>query len=115
MKNEEHRLQVECVKWFRYAYPTSLIYAIPNGGLRNIKTAAALKAEGVTAGIPDLFVASAKGCFHGCYVEMKNGKRGVVSELQKEKMEQLSAEGYKCYVCRSFEEFTNDINEYMTL
>ena len=59
MKNGEHQLQVECVKWFRFQYPklANLLFAIPNGGLRNIKVATKLKAEGVLAGVPDLFLA----------------------------------------------------------
>lgn len=113
MRNNEHNLQVACVRAFRYKYPNAIIYAVPNGGQRSIKTAAALKAEGVTSGVPDLFVAEARGGYHGLYIEMKDGKKGRVSENQAEMMARLIEKGYKCVVCRDFEEFERDTDNYM--
>ena len=115
MKSQEHHLQVTCVKWFRLQYPNELIYAIPNGGQRNIITAKKLKAEGVTAGIPDLFVAAACGGFNGLYIELKNGKQGIVSESQKGIIAHLQNKGYKVAVSRSFEDFVSIINAYLSL
>ena len=54
MKDIEHRLQVACVRWFRLQHPNVLIFAIPNGGQRNVVTAKRLKDEGVVAGVADL-------------------------------------------------------------
>ena len=113
MRDLEHKLQCLCVEWFRYWYPKGTIFAIPNGGARNVVTAAKLKAEGVLAGVPDLCVPMARGGFHGLYIELKNGKKGVVSERQRTIMDKLNDEGYKCVVCRSFEEFVQEINDYM--
>src|SRR5699024_3023532 len=48
-------------------YP--LIYHVPNGGQRSKKTAADLKREGVKAGVSDLVVMSARGGWHGMYLE----------------------------------------------
>ena len=115
MKNQEHLLQVQCINWFRLQYPKELIYAIPNGGQRNIITAKKLKAEGVTAGIPDLFVAAACGGYNGMYIELKNGKQGIVSENQKRIIAHLQNKGYKVVVSRSFEDFTSIINAYLSL
>jgi hypothetical protein len=115
MKNQEHFLQVACVNWFRLQYPKELIYAIPNGGPRNIITAKKLKAEGVTAGIPDLFVAAACGGYNGIYIELKNGKQGTVSENQKSIIAHLQNKGYKVAVSRSFEDFVSTINVYLSL
>ena len=47
MKTTEHEIQVNCVNYFRLRYPKGLIYAIPNGGHRNVIVASKLKAEGV--------------------------------------------------------------------
>lgn len=113
MKDEEHRLQCACVRWFRYAYPHHLLYAVPNGGQRSVATAARLKAEGVLAGVPDLFLSAARGGFHGLYIEMKDGRKGRVSESQRGVMERLTAEGYLCAVCRSFDEFRSTVEEYL--
>ena len=67
MEEHEHNLQIACVRWFRLQYPKHLIYAIPNGGRRNVAVAAKLKAEGVLPGVPDLHIPVAKGGFHGLY------------------------------------------------
>ena len=112
MKSQEHLLQVACVNWFHLQYPKELIYAIPNGGQRNIITAKKLKAEGVTAGVPDLFVAAAYGGYNGMYIELKNGKKGVVSKDQKLIIKQLKDKGYCVEVCRSFDDFREVVEDY---
>lgn len=111
--DHEHHLQVACVRWFRMQYPQYLIYAIPNGGQRNAVVAAKLKAEGVTAGIPDLHIPVARHGYHSLYIEMKNGKAGRLSEHQKECISRLQASGHKVAVCRTFEEFQQEIAEYL--
>jgi hypothetical protein len=54
----ERQHQVALIKWVRAikdAYPVlKLLYAVPNGGDRNINVARKLKAEGVLAGVADL-------------------------------------------------------------
>ena len=113
MKTTEHEIQVNCVNYFRLRYPKGLIYAIPNGGQRNVIVAAKLKTEGVLSGVPDLHIPIAKNGFHGLYIELKNGKTGKVSDNQKTIMEKLQSEGYRCEVCRSFDEFRTIIDNYM--
>ena len=113
MKTTEHEIQVNCVDYFRLRYPKGLIYAIPNGGQRNVIVAAKLKAEGVLSGVPDLHIPMAKKGFNGLYIELKNGKFGKVSDNQKTIMEKLKNEGHKCEVCRSFDEFKNIVDNYM--
>lgn len=94
----EHAEQVDVCKWLDYQYPDLLYYANPNGGFRHKRTAAMLKAEGVKAGVPDLFFPS---LFF--YVEMKRQKGGSVSTDQKTMMMRLEFSGYKCVVCKGFE------------
>ncbi len=101
------------MRWFRLAHPRLLLYAVPNGGQRNAIVAAKLKAEGVLAGVPDLFLAVPSGTAHGLYIEMKNGKKGVVSESQRTVMAALKAQGYATAVCRSFDEFRTTVDEYL--
>ena len=64
-KQSESQLQSECVRWFRYQYPEfkNVLFAIPNGGKRNISTAKRLKSEGVVPGVADLFLAVAIATF----------------------------------------------------
>ena len=113
MKTTEHEIQVACVNYFRLRYPKGLIFAIPNGGQRNVIVAAKLKSEGVLSGVPDLHIPMAKKGFNGLYIELKNGKAGKVSDNQKTIMKKLQSEGYRCEVCRSFDEFRTIIDNYM--
>lgn len=96
---------------FRMQHPGKLIHAIPNGGARNIVTAAKLKAEGVVAGVPDLFIPEPSGQYHGLFVEMKV-KGGRLQQTQKNMIGKLKERGYKCDVCWSLDDFMKVVNEY---
>ena len=111
----EHDLQVGCVRWFRYEFPeyAPLLFAIPNGGRRDYVAAAKLKAEGVVAGVPDLFFAVPRGGWHGLWIEMKNGMAGELSQAQKEMHERLREQGYMVEVCRTFDAFVTILRDYL--
>jgi hypothetical protein len=111
MKNNEHTLQVQCVKWYKLQYPRQVIFAIPNGGKRFYSTAMSLKAEGVLAGIPDLMIPTANAEYHGLFIEMKYG-RNTTSKEQKQLIEYLRINGYKCEVIKTFEDFVMLVNTY---
>lgn len=115
MREIEHNIQCACVRWFRYQYPEHIIYAIPNGGARNVIVASKMKAEGVLAGVPDLCVPIARQCYNALYIEMKNGKKGVLSDNQKKVIEKLEESGNKVVVCRSFDDFMKEITNYINL
>lgn len=89
------------------------LYAVPNGGKRNIKTAADLKAEGVKAGVPDISLPYPTSRHHGLYIEMKREKGGRVSDKQKEWLEYLNSVGYLAVVCKGFEEAKDCILQYL--
>ena len=90
----EHFEQCDLVRWFRRKYGPVRIFAIPNGGYRSMTTAGKLKAEGVSAGIPDLFVPAWR-----LWVEMKRQKGGRVSPEQADWIIYLESVGYTCLVC----------------
>lgn len=73
--------------------------AIPNGGHRGKKQAGRLKAEGVRAGVSDLFVAHPVGEWKGLWIEMKS-KTGSASRDQKDWLTRMAAKGYATAVCR---------------
>jgi len=75
---KEHDEQVMFVKWFKLSFPHIRIAAIPNGMRTSIRQAVKAKAEGVSAGFPDLFIPH-----YNIYIEMKRVRGGVVSEDQK--------------------------------
>jgi len=95
----EHNEQVNFVNWLEYNYPDYKLFAVPNGGKRNIVTAKKLKAEGVKPGVPDIVIPKLF-----LYIEMKKQKGGAVSKEQREWIEYLQGCGYTAEVCRGFEE-----------
>ena len=105
-KFSEHYEQREFVQWFRQTYRGVRIFAIPNGGARRMSEAGRLKAEGVSAGVPDLFVPA-----WALWIEMKRAKGGVVSAEQKDWMEYLGNLGYECIVCRGDAEARRMVGE----
>ena len=114
MKISEHQEQVMLITWFRMQYKQYKLHlwAIPNGGSRHIVTAVNLKAEGVLAGVSDLFLMIPKGEYHGMFIEMK-AKAGKVSDSQKEFMAAASSINYKTVVCYGFDEAKEAITKYL--
>ena len=84
----EHEEQREFVRWFRQTYPGVRIFAIPNGGARSPSVAGRLKAEGVSKGVPDLYIPAWR-----VWVEMKRTKGGSVSPEQKDWRKYLESIG----------------------
>lgn len=102
MKHQESTLQTTCVRWFRYQYPRLVIYAVPNGGSRNVREAQRLKAEGVLSGVADLVVLLPQG--KSLYIEMKvKGNRQT--QNQKDFQKKVITLGHTYAVCYTFEEF----------
>lgn len=95
-------------------YPkTQLLFAIPNGGLRDKIVAAKLKATGVKAGVPDMFLPVARGDFHGLFVELKKDQKQTTSSTQDIWMNELQAEGYECLVCFGWVHTVETIIRYL--
>lgn len=112
----EHDEQVALFAWAQWQTPAvpelALLFAIPNGGHRHKATAAKMKAEGVKAGVLDVFLPVARNGRHGLFVEMKHGYNKPSNE-QLWWLEQLEAQGYKTAVCYSFEAAQGEIMRYL--
>lgn len=94
-------------------YMIPLLFAIPNGGRRDARTAASLKMEGVRAGVPDLFFAHPTKSAYGLFIEMKKEKGGRVSPDQHLQMEALRDEGYVCKVAKGCTEAIEIFKNYL--
>jgi hypothetical protein len=110
---KESTEQIILVNRVRQLYPDVLIFAIPNGGQRSITEAVRLKAEGVLAGVPDLFLARAGENSHGLFIEMKRVKGGKVSAKQQSVMETLKHEGYAVLVAYGCDEAWPYVEQYL--
>lgn len=112
----ESQEQQRLFLWWSFAsaqWPDAVMFAVPNGGWRTVRTATRLKAEGVLAGVPDVFLAAPRGSSHGLFVEMKRKTGGSVSKAQKLVMARLRAAGYACFVCRGFDEARKTVEGYL--
>jgi hypothetical protein len=128
--NEEHKIQVAFFDWAdnmvrcgRYPCLEKLLFAIPNGGARDARTGAILKAEGVKPGIVDAFLAVPNirniPWYHGLFIEFKapaiRGVRraGTLSEDQKIVIPQLIEQGYCVEICWSTQEGIDAVERYL--
>lgn len=113
-RQEEHRIQADCVRWFEEQYPEydGLLFAVPNGGRRDKVTGAMLREEGVRAGVSDLLLLVPTINYHGLCIEMKT-PRGRQHPSQERWMEKVRQQGYKYTICRSLEDFIMLVNTYM--
>lgn len=91
-----------------------LLYAIPNGGQRDVRVAVKLKAEGVRAGVHDLFLPAAKCGYHGLYIEMKKPIGGRASTEQLEWRDLVFEQDYFAALCRSWEAAAQVLTAYLS-
>jgi hypothetical protein len=94
----EHEEQREFVRWFRQSFPGVRIFAIPNGGARSQREGGRFKLEGVSPGVPDLFVPAWL-----MWIEFKRQKGGSVSAEQKDWMGYLESIGHRTFVAKGAE------------
>ena len=114
--DEEHRIHCACVRWFSLQYPQlhGRLFAVPNGGRRDATTAAKLKAEGVVAGVADLILLKSNRDYGALLIEMKTLK-GRQRDSQKQWQNIVCASNeYKYVVCRSFDDFQREVNDYLS-
>ena len=112
----EHAEQVAVFAWaalnFQKYAELRLMFAIPNGGLRNKITAANLKAEGVRSGVPDIFLPVSRGPWHGLFIEMKK-QGGRVEPDQEKYMVAVRTQGYGASVCVGWQKAVQVLIQYL--
>jgi hypothetical protein len=103
-----HEKDLPALKW---------VHAIPNGGNRDKRTAGRLWAEGVKAGVADIFVPiPVKGAddrwTFGMYIEFKAGKNKLTRE-QREFLGFAESQRYRFVVAYSWREALDALTEYL--
>lgn len=113
-RDDEHKLQVSMVNWFRLQYPSMRhnLFAVPNGGRRDASTGRRLKDEGVLAGVSDLILLKSNQHYGALLIETKT-KKGTQRESQEEWESKITADGYKYVVVRSLDDFIKEVNDYL--
>ena len=117
MNDVEHQEQVKLfawAEWERIDRPElGLLFAVPNGGRRDKVTGARLKAEGVKAGVPDVWLPVARQGYHGLVIELKADEKKRPSKEQERWITGLMEQGYLAVVCPGCEAAKSVLLEYL--
>jgi hypothetical protein len=113
----EHQEQARVITWWGlqheiYGLPAFALFAVPNGGARDVITGSMLKAEGVRRGALDLILAKPSAGYHGLFIEMKVGDNKPSPE-QLAFIEYLKSVGYKTAVHWASDSAINEIKDYL--
>ena len=100
-RHDEDDLQAAVVRWWQHQYPefAGLLFAVPNGGQRNAREGARMKAGGVIPGVADLILLVPRP--HILLLELKI-KGGKVSDAQKAWLGKAAAIGHTTAVAYDF-------------
>jgi len=114
--DREHREQAALFEWAALhesrAPELALLFAIPNGGARHPAVAAKLKAEGVKAGVPDVFLPVPRDEWHGLVIEMK-AEGGTTSSEQDQWLYALGEQGYLTTTCWGWVAAAKRVTSYL--
>lgn len=112
----ESHIQRNCLTWFRLQYPKLrlVLFAVPNGGARNKREAGILKAEGVTAGVADMILLTPSGGYGALCIEFKTDE-GRQRQSQEEWQQAAETAGNKYVIVRSFDNFKEEVEKYLSL
>jgi len=117
-RRDEHAIQAGFVMWsrlFEKQFPgLELLHAIPNGGNRDIWTAARMKKEGVLAGMPDMCIPVRRNLSAALYIEFK-APGGIVSPVQKRVFALLEDYGNAVIICYATQAAIEATKEYLNV
>lgn len=116
----EAQEQEALVEWFKLAHPEHILFAIPNGLVRNVYQAASNVRGGLVKGMPDLMLAVGNKTYHGLFVEMKRPAywgitAGKPSIEQLDIIRRLNSCGYSAIMAYGWIDAKNQIEAYLEL
>ena len=108
----ESTIQKTVMEWVRlHPLLRERIIHFPNEGKRTPSYGRLLKDMGMRAGVADLFIAMPRHGYGGAWIELKS-KDGVLSQAQKEFLEDMAIQCYFTRVCYSIDEAIKTIEGY---
>lgn len=108
-----HKTLIEWIKLHPQLRAFSkFIMHFPNEGQRTHSFGNLMKSFGMRAGVSDLFIALPRGQYHGAWIELKS-RKGRLSELQIEFLNDMDSQNYYATVCYSLEEAMMVITNYI--
>lgn len=108
----EHAIQSAWFDWARWHPVARRAYAIPNGGLRDVRVAVKLRREGLRAGVLDVHLPVACGGAHGLYIEFKAGSNKLTAE-QAIEADTLVRDGFTVLTCWSADVAIEATQQYL--
>ena len=118
----ESKIQHICVQWFRQTFPTvgNLLFSVPNGNLRQTRTAVICKYEGQVNGVADLILlypsqGKCSLCIEMKVPKRKGGSAGKQSDAQKQWQQLVTKYGSEYVVCLGLIEFITSVCSYLNL
>lgn len=93
------------------------LHANPNGGKRNLLEAKRLKAQGVKAGVSDVFLPISRDGYIGFYIELKapTGHKSRTQQNQKDWIERMQLAGHRAEVHKGWRSAANALCEYLKI
>lgn len=89
------------------------LLAVPNGGARHRAEGGKLKAQGVRAGVPDLFLAVPRAGSCGLWIELKRQRGGKTTPAQEQWIDRLTDAGYTVAVAQGWRAASRMILTYL--
>ena len=111
---DEYDLHIKVVQFIRRFYPDALIIA----GLGELQDTSHKRIQawkkGYQKGQPDIIINNHHKYYNGFCIEFKTPKNnGVLSDTQKELLEQYKNNGYKTIVSNDYDLVIKEVSEYM--
>ncbi len=116
----ENMIQTTLLAWFGRTYPElkGRMFSIPNGAhlsgdeRQRARQMNRLKAEGLSVGVPDLFLPVVTLDYAGLFIELKK-EGGRISKEQKAWSEYLTVAGYKAVIVFGLDNTKSAVREYL--
>lgn len=114
----EAQEQEALVEWFRLQYPDDILFAIPNGLIRNAIQGALNLRQGLVKGMPDLMLAKPVKPYGGLFIELKRPSywmvtKGKASIEQLDMVKRLNDAGYLAVICYGWIDAQKVILDYL--